>query len=334
MSIGHDLLPAAMVASRAAAGPPCLSGAADSSPAASPPATVVLTDRDLLREFIRSRDQAAFQQIVERHGALVLGVASRVLRDRHWAEDAFQATFLVLARKASSVRRQTSLASWLHGVARRIALRVLRQQYRQGEESLHTEPIMDASPLERVGSQWEQQILDEELQQLPAAWREPLILHELEGLSCEATAERLGLTLTALEGRLKRGRKELKHRLLRRGIGVGAVLAGLQAAHASAACQPAASLIAATVQLSLQTATVAGPAAAATETTITTTQQLATPYTPARDIRTYQPIATSLRNTSAWFHKLRRHPALSTRSLPCQTDAQTIRVCSPPVDDA
>ncbi|MFV0443412.1 MAG: RNA polymerase sigma factor [Planctomycetaceae bacterium] len=89
-------------------------------------------------------------------------------------------------------------------------MRLLQQQYRRGEESLRSEPTMEASPLEQVGSQWEQQILDEELQQLPESWREPLILHELEGLSCQETADRLGLTLTALEGRLKLGRKELK----------------------------------------------------------------------------------------------------------------------------
>ena len=230
------------------------------SPAASR-ADGTATDRELLRRFLSTQDAVAFRQLVERHGGLVLGVASRVLRDRHLAEDAFQATFLVLARKAATIRRRTSLAAWLHGVARRIALRTLRQRYRRGEQPLNCEPPMDASPLALVGSQWEQQILDEELQQLPEAWRDPLLLHELEGLSCQATADRLGLTLTALEGRLKRGRKELKHRLLRRGLGMGAVLTAMQTAQATAGLQPATDLILAAVEASLGTT----PSVAASE---------------------------------------------------------------------
>ena len=234
-----------------------------------------ISDSCLLQEFQRSRDEAAFRAIVERHGALVLGVALRTLHDRQLSEDAFQATFLILASKARTIRKRASLASWLHGVARRVALRSLQQRYRRGEETLTHEPVMDTSPFEAVGTVWEQQVLDEELQRLPESWREALVLHELEGLSCRETAERLGLTLTAVEGRLKRGRKELKHRLLRRGIGVAAVMAAVQTTQAGAAAAPSVDLIAATVHAGVQATSTAGGSLEAADS-LTTSQQLAT----------------------------------------------------------
>src|SRR6267378_2564950 len=79
------------------------------------------TDQDLLEQFLSKRDEASFAELLERHGPMVLGVCRRVLHDEHLAEDAFQATFLILARKAGSIRKQTALASWLHGVALRLA---------------------------------------------------------------------------------------------------------------------------------------------------------------------------------------------------------------------
>lgn len=210
------------------------------------------TDCVLLRRFLLHQDQDAFRTLVERHGPLVYGVAWRILHDCQAAEDVFQATFLVLVRKGKQIRRRTSLASWLHGVARRIALRLLQRRFRQREVPMVREPIREHSPLDIVGRRWEMQILDEELQQIPLQYREALILHELEGLNCEETAARLRVTVAALEGRLKRGRKELKFRLLRRGLGVGAVLAALQTGQVTAACWPRMELIRATIEAAMR----------------------------------------------------------------------------------
>ena len=209
------------------------------------------SDQELLTQFLSDADESAFAGLVKRHGTLVMGVALRTVREAHAAEDVFQATFLVLAQKARSIRKQKSLASWLHGTAYRIGMRLLAKRQRRSEEALSGEPIVDCGPWEAVGSAWEQQVLDEELQQLPEHYREPLVLHELEGKSCRELADAMGLSVAAVEGRLKRGRKELKFRLMRRGVGLSGALLAVQALQSTAQAAPTASLIADTVTSSL-----------------------------------------------------------------------------------
>jgi RNA polymerase sigma factor (sigma-70 family) len=180
-------------------------------------------DAKLLSQFTYSHDDEAFVALVRRHGPMVLGVCRRHLRDPHDVEDAFQATFLVLARKAESVRRPERLAGWLHGVARNVA-----RNARRG-----TVPVADASLLagdhEDLLSQLTARealtIIDEEVDRLPEKYRLPVIWCCLEGLTQEEAARRLGWTPDSVRGRLERGRRLLHERLAKRGLTLSAALA-------------------------------------------------------------------------------------------------------------
>src|SRR5437763_6138806 len=132
------------------------------------------SDAALLDQFIRLQSDAAFAALLERHGPMVLSVCRRILRDEHQAEDAFQATFLVLARKAGSIHKRSALASWLYGVALRLAhkLRVQAQRAEQGISSEAVPPVAAPVPTRCE----EHEILDEELQRLPERDRVPLVL--------------------------------------------------------------------------------------------------------------------------------------------------------------
>ena len=192
-------------------------------------------DRELLAAFVFRRDERAFERIVRRHGAMVYGVCRRVLRDAHACDDAFQATFLVLAKSAGRIRRRQSLASWLHGVAHRVARRALVERYRRHEQAAVMEQVIGEPELRDVEARHQQQLLDAELQALPERYREPLVLHYLEGLSNRELAERLGLSVAAVEGRLKRARKELRLRLTRHGVELSAIMLLLHASQPAAA---------------------------------------------------------------------------------------------------
>jgi RNA polymerase sigma factor (sigma-70 family) len=190
------------------------------------------SDAALLDRFVRRRDEDAFAALVQRHGPMVLGVCRRVLHDGHHAEDAFQATFLVLARKAATVRPPERLAAWLHGVARQVALRSLRgEARRRGREAraARAAPAPAAGdPLDEITARELLGIFDEELQRLPEPYRLPLTLCALEGLSQEEAARRLGWTAGSVRGRLERGRARLHARLERRGLTLATALAGVE----------------------------------------------------------------------------------------------------------
>ncbi len=185
-----------------------------------------LSDAALLDRFVSDRDGSAFTALVERHGALVYGVCARVLRVPHDSEDACQATFLVLARKASSIRKQSSLPSWLYGVARRVSLALRRERHqrflREQQRSVPEPASTDNGP------SWSevQVVLDEELEHLSERFRSPLILCYLEGKTRDEAAAALGLTPGRLHGLLQRGRDLLRERLVKRGLGLGAGLLG------------------------------------------------------------------------------------------------------------
>jgi RNA polymerase sigma factor (sigma-70 family) len=181
-------------------------------------------DRHLLERFLTCQDEAAFAALVERHGAMVLGVAGDVLRHRQDAEDVFQATFLVLARRAGSVRRRGSVGSWLHGVAYRLALKArAAAATRRRHESCSPARPPDESPDDLT---WRElsAILHEELERLPHRYRAPLVLCYLEGLTQDQAAEHLGLAKGTLKGRLERARLLLRGRLGRRGLAPAVVL--------------------------------------------------------------------------------------------------------------
>jgi RNA polymerase sigma factor (sigma-70 family) len=200
------------------------------------------SDADLLRRFLERRDEAAFAALVARHGPLVLGVCRRSLWDHRDAEDAFQATFLVLARKAKSLRHPERLAAWLHAVARRVAVRV-RARRRPTEPLLNLPDLADPrpDPLAAVSVRELLVALDQEIARLPEAYRLPLVLCGMEGRSVEEAARTLGWTHGSVKGRLERGRKRLHARLARRGLTVpAALLAGRLGTGSASAAVPAA----------------------------------------------------------------------------------------------
>jgi RNA polymerase sigma factor (sigma-70 family) len=232
-----------------------IAGGEEPASNAFPEPTTERTEPDavLLNQFISSKDREAFAAIVRRYERLVMGVALRQVGDRHRAEDVFQATFLVLAEQAERIRRPESLASWLHGTTRRIGLSALKDSRRHSAMShVTSEPTTDPDGQVLVEMQraFEQQTFDEELANLPDSLRLPLVLHYLEGLTAHEVAQRLGLSTDTVEGRLKKGRKELRQRLVRHGIGFGVVLAAFQMSQQLAAASTG-SLVEATVASSV-----------------------------------------------------------------------------------
>jgi RNA polymerase sigma factor (sigma-70 family) len=171
------------------------------------------TDAQLLERFAHRKDAAAFAALLRRHGPMVLGVCRRVLHNVHDAEDAFQATFLVLARKAGALDRPELLANWLYGVAYRTALHIRVQVARRCR--LEREAATMSASGSEPESAWDdlRAILDEELQSLPEKYRAPLVLCYLEGLTNEQAARVLGWPAGSMSSRLARGREMLRDRL-------------------------------------------------------------------------------------------------------------------------
>ncbi len=204
-----------------------------------------LTDGQLLESYLRggrgddvdaaTNAEAAFAAIVERHGAMVLDVCRAVVGDRHDAEDACQAAFLVLARRAGSIRRGDSVASWLYGVARRVALRARRDAARRRElERRRLERIAADEPVAPPPAEpWPE--LYEELDRLPEPFRAAIVSCDLEGHSYEQAAGLLGCPVGTIQSRLARGRSRLRRRLERRGIAPGLVVIGAGAGRAARA---------------------------------------------------------------------------------------------------
>jgi RNA polymerase sigma-70 factor (ECF subfamily) len=197
-----------------------------------------VSDATLLERFITRHEEAAFAALVQRHGPLVLGVCRRVLRNPHDAEDVFQATFLVLARKAVSIPWQTSVGKWLCVVAQRLALNVragtLRRQARErslalhgGDQLLAEEHHPQADPLAEIARRELRRVLDDELHHLPEKYRAPLVLCYLEGKTNEEAARELGWPTGSMSRRLERARALLRLRLIRRGLCLGTALLGL-----------------------------------------------------------------------------------------------------------
>jgi RNA polymerase sigma-70 factor (ECF subfamily) len=200
------------------------------------------SDEQLLDRFVARRDETgeeAFAALVERHGPMVLGVCRRVLGDVHEAEDAFQATFLVLARKANSVIRREKVASWLYGVAYRTATesryRAVRRRSREARVSKR--PRVEPADPESLAEL--RAILDQELARLPVRSRGPVVLCELEGLSRQEAAQRLGIPEGTLSSRLARAKAELRDRLRRRGFALSAIALAMLARETSATTVPA-----------------------------------------------------------------------------------------------
>jgi RNA polymerase sigma factor (sigma-70 family) len=204
-------------------------------------------DRQLLQRFAHGREEAAFEALVRRHGPLVLGVCRRVLRQEQDAEDVFQATFLVLARKAGSVGERSSLGTWLYRVAYHMALKARKQTAaRQKREQRSARPE-ETDPLAEVTGRELLAVFDEELQALPEGEREALVLCYLQGKTRDEAAREVGCSESTLKRRLERGKERMRLRLSRRGVALPAALLAAGLAQGAKAAVPA-PLTAAAVQ--------------------------------------------------------------------------------------
>jgi RNA polymerase sigma factor (sigma-70 family) len=198
-----------------------------------------LSDAELLSHFLESREEASFAAIVKRHGPLVLGVCKRFLRNHHDAEDAFQAVFLVLMKRADSIKPRAQLASWLYGVAYKTAYKT--RQYLGKHRVRERAAIRLFGRPDASDGQWDDFwfILDQELNRLPSKYRDPIILCDLDGRSRREAAHVLGILDGTLSGRLTRGRRQLAARLTRRGVSLsGAVMAALLVNESARAAMP------------------------------------------------------------------------------------------------
>lgn len=218
------------------------------------------SDKQLVERFVAHRDEVAFECLVQRHGAMVFGVCQRVLSQRQDAEDAFQATFLVLVQKASTIRKPELLGNWLYGVACRIsrkargrvARRVVQERTTMAQDNKQDthDPSTDLEWRDLLS------VMDEELQQLPTKYRLPLVMCYLSNMTNEEAAAKLGCPTGSMSYRLSKGREMLQKRMQRRHRSLPA---GFFASLAVPLVLPPADLIASTVSLAraLSTATAA-----------------------------------------------------------------------------
>ena len=187
------------------------------------------SDAELLELYIVGGCRESLLTLVKRYSPLVASVVRRMVSNLQDAEDAFQATFLVFLQSADKIQKHASVASWLYGVAYRVSSRVRQTTSRKRGVSLSENdmPVFHSeNPLANLARRIEMESLDYEIQQLPLSLRGPLIEHYIMGHSASEIAERLELSVSAIEGRLRRGRKLLRYRLAMRGTSLSIVLAG------------------------------------------------------------------------------------------------------------
>jgi serpin B len=229
------------------------------------PATVESGDGPLLRQFAEHHDEGAFALLVQRHGPLVMRVCRQILNHADDADDAFQATFLILARKAGSIRSSEALPSWLYRVAYHVAgqAKVRAAHRRTRERQVAVSPQTDADP-SALHDVWP--LLHEEVNHLPAKYRTPVVLCYLDGKTNEQAAQELGCPVGTLKIRLTRARDRLRDRLTRRGV----VLSGGIAAVLTEAGSATAALPAGLMDSTIQAAELTTAGEAALATTIST----------------------------------------------------------------
>lgn len=182
------------------------------------------TDAQLLERYVTAQDELAFEILVWRHGATVLGVCERLLHDTHAAEDAFQATFLVFVRKAAAIGKRESVGSWIYKVAFRVALRAKSRADQHSVPADTTQVPGSAAddPTQTLPWQELRPVLDEEVNRLPEKYRTPFVLYHLEGKNCGAVAQEIGYSKGTVSMRLAKARDLLQKRLVRRGITLAA----------------------------------------------------------------------------------------------------------------
>ena len=195
-----------------------------------------MTDRQLLESFLTRRDEESFEGLVLRHGPMVLGLCRQILRDTHEAEDAFQATFLLLARNAATIRNLDSIASWLHGVAYRVSLKARAGARRRAPEGRGLEmAVTGPDDLDRLDLR---PLLHEEVDRLPEKYRAPIVLCFFEGQTHEEAARRLDCPTGTVKGRMARAKEMLRSRLERRGLSAPLALMAMMVPRDATAAVP------------------------------------------------------------------------------------------------
>lgn len=224
-------------------------------------------DAELWKRYVHARDEAAFETLVDRHGPMVMGVCRRLLRNEQDAEDAFQATFLVLIRRASSIQSPSTLVNWLHGVARRTAMEARGIIARRRVVEAATTPRT-----ERREDPWAElwPVMEEELARLAEHYRAAVILCDLEGKTRKEVAQQLGWAEGTVASRLARGRHMLAQRLARRGF--AGALASITAAGGTASAGVSVGLLSKTVAACLSVASGEASSGVLSPTVIALTQ--------------------------------------------------------------
>jgi RNA polymerase sigma factor (sigma-70 family) len=207
---------------------------------ASPPAPPCATDGELLMRFVRHRDRSAIGELVHKHAPMVMAVCRQVLGGRADAEDAFQATFLILVKRARAIERKSCVAGWLYRVAYRTAMRLAVRRRRDRSEPLVAEPAGEPEVFSIISERETRRTLHEEIARLPSKYREPILLFYFAGKTREEIAEELECTDATVKGRLARGRQALRLALARRGVGLSVALGAAVAATPSSTAAAAA----------------------------------------------------------------------------------------------
>ena len=183
-----------------------------------------LDDRILLRRFVQDANEAAFEAIVRRYQKLVMSVCVRILGPGQDAEDAFQATFICLARRPRSIRHSKALSSWLYTVAYRNSWRLIRHHKKTRTEALETEPMSEpADPLDKISDAQDCVVVDEELNRLPVKFKDVLVMTYFADQTSQQIADTLNISKGTVDGRLRDARNLLRVKLARRGVTIGAI---------------------------------------------------------------------------------------------------------------
>jgi RNA polymerase sigma factor (sigma-70 family) len=176
-----------------------------------------MTERQLLDRFVTSNDPDAFRDLIDRHGPMVLAVCRSILHDQHDVDDAFQNTFLALARRAATITHQDTVGPWLHRVAFRVARKARLKAYQdriRERSRWESRPERPSDPPDTSSIP----VLREEVSRLPARYRQPVVLCYLDGKTNQEAAAQLGCPVGTIKGRLWRARQTLRDRLIRRGF--------------------------------------------------------------------------------------------------------------------
>ena len=211
-------------------------------------ATVLVTDNELLGRYLFKDDASAFEELVRRHSGLVMGVCRNMLFHLHDAEDAFQATFLILSRKSHSLLDHGSIAGWLYQTAMRNCLQIRRRKGRARETEMIEEPVGTNEPWQTISNAQETELIYQEIDRLPKRYRDAIVLCHLQGRSRSEAAEFLDWTEAGVKAALARGRNLLRRRLIRSGLMTSVAIGMLSSSTANAQSIISEPLITSTLQ--------------------------------------------------------------------------------------